>query len=125
MDDAFGTMPGPGDETVQRVIRPINEARGWMKLFAVMMFISDGLAAITIVGLLFAWLPIWMGYLLWKAASGAEDAAMSGNEAEAIDSLGHLKTMFTVQGVLTLIYLAFTVIMFIFIIVAVVSSSSN
>lgn len=107
MDDAFGSMPVPGDETVQRVIRPINEARGWMKLLAVMMFIWGGMAALTIVGLIFAWLPLWTGYLLWKSAASAEKASMLGSEAEAIDALARLKTIFTIQGVLILVYFAF------------------
>ncbi|MEA2023828.1 MAG: DUF5362 family protein [Actinomycetota bacterium] len=125
MDDAFGVMPGDGDETVRRVIQPINAARGWMKLLAVMMFISGGLAALTIIGLLVAWLPLWMGYLLWKSASSAEDATMSGSEAEAIDSLSRLKIMFTVQGVLMAIYLGLTALFIILIIVMAVLNSSN
>ena len=125
MDDAFGTMPGPGDETVQRVIRPINQARGWMKLLAVMMFISGGLAAITIIGLVVAWLPIWMGYLLWKSAKTAENATMTGSEGEAIESLSQLKTYFIVQGVLVLIYLLFTAAMIVLVIGLSLANSSG
>ena len=125
MTDAFGSLSAAPDDTVQRVIRPINDARGWMKLLAVMMFISGGFAALTIIGLVFAWLPIWMGYLLWKSAASAENAAMLGSEENAIESLSRLKTYFTVQGVLILIYFAFTAMLIVLVIGLSLSSSSG
>ncbi len=125
MSDAFGSMPGTGDDTARRVIQPISSARGWMRLMAVVMFISGGLAALTIFGLVFAWLPLWMGYLLWKSASSAESASVSGSEAEAIDSLARLKTYFTVQGVVILIYLALTAMSIVLLIGLAVTNSSN
>ncbi len=125
MTDAFGSMPVAPDDTVQRVIRPINDARGWMKLLAVVMFISGGFAALTIIGLLFAWLPLWMGYLLWKSATSAEAASTGGSEAEAIDSLSRLKTYFTIQGVLIVINIALLVLSIVLAVGLAMSGSSS
>jgi hypothetical protein len=125
MTDAFGTMATAGDETVRRVIRPLDESRGWMKLLAVTMYIVGGLYAISIVGLVVAWLPIWMGYLLWKSATAAEAANVTGNENDAIESLGRLKTLFTIQGVLVVISIGFTLLWMTIMIVAIIVASSN
>ncbi len=125
MTDAFGSMPGREDETVQRIIRPIDQSRGWMKLMAVMLFISGGLAAITIIGLIVAWLPIWMGVLLWQSAGSAEAASKTGLESDAIDSLSRLKTLFTIQGIVTVIYLGLTVLSILFMVVVIMAGSSN
>jgi ABC-type protease/lipase transport system fused ATPase/permease subunit len=96
-----------------------------MKLLAVMLYITGGLYAITIIGLVIAWLPIWMGYLLWKSAAGAEAATATGSEADAIESLRRLRTLFTVQGVLALISIGFMLLWILIIFVAVVGSSTN
>jgi hypothetical protein len=96
-----------------------------MKLLAVMLYITGGMYAITIVGLIVAWLPIWMGHLLWKSAAGAEAATESGDERDAIESLGRLKTLFTIQGVMALISIGFALLWLIVIVVAIVAASSN
>jgi len=96
-----------------------------MKLLAVIMYIVGGVYAITIVGLVVAWLPIWMGYLLWKAAAGAEAAASTGDEHDAIESLSRLKTMFTIQGIMALISIGFTLLWMIVMVVAIIAASSN
>ena len=125
MTDAFGSMPTSENETVRRVIRPLDESRGWMKLLAVMLYVVGGVYAITIIGLLVAWLPIWMGYLLWKSAAAAEAANVTGNENDAIESLGRLKTLFTIQGILAIISIGFTLLWLIIMIVAIIAASSS
>lgn len=102
--EVFGEMPQTGDvETTRRIARPLYEARGWMKFLAVLALLMGAMYAITIIGLVFAWLPIWMGVLLWQAADRVERAVDAGDPQAATDSLAKLKTMFTIQGVLALI----------------------
>jgi len=125
MTDAFGSIAPSDNETVRRVIRPLDESRGWMKFLAVMLYVLGGFYAITIIGLIVAWLPIWMGYLLWKSAAAAESANMTGNESDAIESLGRLKTLFTIQGVLALISVGFTLLWMVIMIAAVIAASAN
>jgi len=62
------------------------------------------------VGILFAWLPIWMGVLLMQAASGAENAQLTGQKYELIRSLGSLKTYFMLNGVLALLGILFALL---------------
>ena len=103
-------MPVVNDETVRRIIKPIDAARGWMKLLGVLSIIYGVLLAITILGLIIAWLPIWLGVLLWQGADKAEKAEVSGNETDAVESLSKIKTIFTIYGVLALIGLAISVL---------------
>lgn len=121
----FGELPGTADETVRKIIRPIDESRGWMKLLAVVMIVQGVFLAITIIGLLIAWLPIWLGVLLWQSADAARKAREAGDEAIAVDSLTKLKTMITIYGVVALIGVAFWGLMIIFIVVAAISGSFN
>ncbi|RFA37456.1 DUF5362 family protein [Alkalilimnicola ehrlichii] len=101
-------MNNTTEQTVARdVIEPIYRAKFWMQLIGVMMILSGVLTAITIVGLLVAWVPIWAGVMLMQAA-GAVDRAYNRDDArEAMFAMTRLKTYFTIFGVLLLIYLVF------------------
>ena len=94
---------------------PIYEAKGWMKLIGVLLVITGTIYAVTIIGIVVAWLPIWMGVLLFQCAGAAEDAQHSGQRNYLISSLSRLRTFFTVMGVVTLICLiGNTIVIFMF-----------
>lgn len=92
------------------VALPLYEARGWMKLLGVVMVITGILTALSIVGIIIAWLPIWLGVVLFQAASRIDSAFVTQDEALLRESLAKLKTYFVIQGVLLLIYLAIVVV---------------
>ena len=96
-------------DLVRKISTPIYEARVWLKLVGVLSIISGLFIAITIIGIIVAWLPIWMGVLLFQAASQTESAHTSGDTATLIEGLGKLRTYFIVTGVLTLLGLLWTV----------------
>ena len=96
-------------EQVRQVATPIYEARVWMKLAGVLSILSGLLTAITIIGIVVAWLPIWMGVLLFQSASQAEKAYASGDLATMVDSLRKIRTYFIITGVVTLLGLLWVV----------------
>ncbi len=95
---------------VQSLSSPLFEAKGWMKLLGVIAIIEGVILALTIVGIVIAWLPIWMGYLLLKAAGSTETAHLSGSSVEFVTAMKQLRTFFTIQGVLALIGILATII---------------
>lgn len=113
-------MPVVNDETVRRLIKPIDSARGWMKLLGVLSIIYGVILAISIIGLIIAWLPIWLGVLLWQGADKAEQAETSGNEQDAVEALNKIRTIFTIYGVLALIGLIVAVV-YIIVVIAVIA----
>jgi hypothetical protein len=102
---------------VQELSMPIYQARGWLKFLGVLSIIGGVGQALTIVGILFAWLPIWMGVLMFQAGSSIDSAAQFGDKFAFLRSLGSLKTYFVLQGVLTLlgIILAVTMLCILFV----------
>ncbi len=97
-------VPAPQDtRMVQELCVPIYQARGWLKFLGVLSIISGVGLALSIVGILFAWLPIWMGVLMFQAGSSIDSAGQFGDRFAFLRSLGSLKTYFMLQGVLTLI----------------------
>jgi hypothetical protein len=88
---------------VQQFSMPIYQARGWLKFLGILSIINGVGSALSIVGIIFAWLPIWMGVLMFQAGSSIEPAGQFGDKFAFLRSMGNLKTYFILQGVLTLI----------------------
>jgi len=103
----FSMEPSETNNLIRALSQPLYQSRGWMKLIGVMMILYGTLFALTIVGIIFAWLPIWLGILLFQAASSAEDAHIASNAEELLATQRILKTYFTIMGVITLISLLF------------------
>ncbi len=92
---------------------PIYQARGWMKLIGVLMIIAGILYALTIIGIIIAWLPIWMGVVLYQAGSNTEQAYFNGDKFSFLTSMSKLKLYFTIMGIMTLISIVMMGIMII------------
>ena len=92
-------------DVIRELSMPIYQSKGWLKLLGVMMIIQGVITGLTIVGIIICWLPIWLGVLLFQAASSVETAQMTGNKPDLVQSLGKLKTYFVINGVLTLVML--------------------
>jgi hypothetical protein len=112
-------------QPAQRIIQPIYASKGWMKLLGILLIVQGAFIALTIIGLLFAWLPIWIGVLLMKSAKKAEEAYADGAEADAIESLSKLKTIFTIYGVMAIIGLGFTILYIVLIVGLIANGSFN
>ena len=82
----------------------------WLKLLGIITILSAVPAAITIIGLVVAWLPILLGVLLLQAGI----AAQRGSEFELLRLVEKLKTYFLIQGVLVIIFLVVGAILMLF-----------
>lgn len=92
--------------TVQELSLPIYQAKGWLKFLGMLSILGGILQALSVIGLLWAWLPIWMGVLLFQAGSSSE-LARAGDGQSFLRSLGSLKTYFVLNGVLSLLAILF------------------
>jgi len=103
---------GPEAPVVKELSRPLFEAKGWMKLLGVLMII-DGVFIACIppfFGIIIAWLPIWMGILLFSVGSKVDAAFQGGNKTDLAAGLGKLKTYFMIQGILAIIGIVFLIV---------------
>ncbi len=90
-------------KVVREVSLPLFSSKGWIKFLGILMIIYGVFAALTIVGIIIAWLPIWLGVLLNQTANRIEQAQASGDVLAMVRSQNSLSTYFTVYGVLALI----------------------
>lgn len=115
MSDSYSSLgQATANNSIQDLVQPLASGKGWMKFVGIMFIIQGAITAITIVGIVIAWLPIWTGVLLMQASSAIERAQMSGDSSALKESLARLRTYFIIQGVLYLVGIAFFVLYFIF-----------
>lgn len=67
--------------------------------------------ALTIVGLLIAWLFLWLGVLLWQAGSQIDSAYSQDDELLLSVAFQKLRRFFVVGGAAMLIYLIVVAVM--------------
>jgi hypothetical protein len=111
---------------IKEVSLPLYLSKGWLKFLGVMSIIWGALSAITVVGLVIAWLPIWQGILLFKAATAAENAQITGDKGQLMLSLQQFKTFFMIMGITIIVSIGLAVIfgvLFMGAIIAALSSS--
>ena len=101
-------------EIVRELAAPLASGRGWIKFLGILSIISGVLGALTIVGLVWAWLPIWLGILLFQTASGMEQAAISGDASSFVTAQNRLKLYFMINGVMIIVAFALVVLFIIF-----------
>jgi hypothetical protein len=101
MNETPATTTAPMPEP-QRLGIIASQGAGWMKFLGVVSILEGALAALTIVGILFAWLPIWLGLLLFKAAEDAEIASKD-DPARLEPFIKRLNKYFMIQGIVTLL----------------------
>ena len=90
---------------LRTVALPLYHAKPWIKFLGGVLFAIGVLYALTIVGLLVAWLFLWLGVLLWQAGSEIDRAFPQGEEVPLSIAFGKLRRFFVVAGIATLVYL--------------------
>jgi hypothetical protein len=102
-------MKKTDSELQQKVTTSCKEMSGWIKFLAIACIVIGGIYALTIFGIIIAWILIWIGIILLRISKGCREVAEG-----TFDSLGNmfasLKTFFILSGVFTIITIALSVI---------------
>ena len=94
---------------LREVGSPIYQGRNWIKFLGVMSIIQGVVMVFTLVGIIIAWLPIWMGVILYQSATKMEQAYATGDKGGFYESMGKLKLYFMIQGIMALIGIVFAI----------------
>ncbi|MFH1844151.1 MAG: DUF5362 family protein [bacterium] len=100
-------------QLVRELSAPLFAVKGWMRLLGVLSIIGGIITVFSLWGIVICWIPIWIGVLLLKAASAIELAQLNGDRDQLTQCLQQFRTYFTLQGVLSLIYIVAGIIGFI------------
>lgn len=83
---------------ISTMIYPLYQSLFWMRLFAACLIFYGALITVTGIGVLFAWVPMWIGVLLLLAAKTISQAYTNNDEQALNLTLSRLKTIFTILG---------------------------
>lgn len=85
-------------------------AKGWMRLLGILSILSGIIQAISIAGLIIAWLPLWVGILLNSAATQITIAHEQSDEMALANALENLRKYFKILGVLAVLSMVIMVL---------------
>jgi Family of unknown function (DUF5362) len=115
MSDSFSSLgQATAVPSIKDLSQPLASGKGWMKFVGIVFIVHGALIALSIIGIVIAWLPIWIGVLLMQSANALERAQASGDADALKESLSRLRTYFVIQGVLYLIGIVLMVLYFSF-----------
>jgi len=99
------------EQVFRTIVEEAQKSKGWLKFIGIMMIIGGALEALSIVGIIIAWLPIWMGIILMQAANAAESFAQSSDSSKLAEFISKLRLYFVIQGILIIVGIALTILM--------------
>ncbi|MCF6192259.1 MAG: DUF5362 domain-containing protein [Candidatus Hydrothermae bacterium] len=79
--------------------------RPWLRFLGILNLIMGVLEALTVVGLVVAWVNLWLGYLLYQAAGRADEVLATGSQESLVGFLEKLRLFFMILGLLTVVLL--------------------
>jgi hypothetical protein len=85
----------------------------WAKFIGIVNIVMGALTALSLVGIIIAWLPIWMGVILFQAGSRADEAYTGKKYDQLIPMMDKLRMYFLVQGILIIVGVAVTILSFV------------
>ena len=92
------------------ILQPLINNKTWLKLLGIIAIIQGVLTALSIVGLIFCWIPIWVGMLLLKSANDFEKYEYLDDEEAAASALEKLALLFKIVGIVAIVGVALAVI---------------
>ena len=98
------------DQVWEQLVASATKSKGWMKFLGIIMIISGALTAISIVGILWAWIYIWLGILLLQAGNKATELLASKSPENLVEYQNKLSSFFQISGILTIVALGLAVI---------------
>jgi low temperature requirement protein LtrA len=95
---------------MERVYEELSRASGWMKAMGILSIVGGILSAITIVGIIYAWLPIWMGVIVYQAGKSAQMASTNKDETKLMEVVSKIRLFFVISVIVSIVAYAIVII---------------
>ena len=99
---------GINEQLFSRLVQPLQQSRFWIQLFAGCLVFYGALITVTGLGVLIAWLPIWIGVLLFMASNSIKRAYTEQDANALVNAVLRFKTMFTILGLSSVMLISMT-----------------
>ena len=96
---------------IRTLSAPLYRVKGWLKFVGVMLIIDGIFLVFSVVGIVVAWVPIWLGILCFQSARAIENANHSDSEESMMRSLSKLATGIIIVGVVNLVSIVVVIVL--------------
>ena len=83
---------------VSSLVTPLYKSLVWIRLFADCLIFYGALSTVTGVAVLVAWIPMWIGVLLFLTSRSISTAYKKNDDQALVQIISRLKTIFTILG---------------------------
>jgi hypothetical protein len=83
---------------VSSLVTPLYKSLLWIRLFAACLIFYGALSTVTGVAVLVAWVPMWIGVLLFLTSRSISIAYKKNDHQALVQMISRLKTIFTILG---------------------------
>jgi len=94
----------------EKVYEEFSKSSGWIKFLGILYIIGGVLSALTIIGLIYAWLPIWIGIILYQAGNLAKLGSITKDEGKILESLSKIRFYFVISVIAFIVSYALVII---------------
>lgn len=124
MDDSSHAPVAPSRPIdALEVLQPLFAVQGGLRFLAGLAIAAGVLNCLMIVGLLYGWIPIWIGILLWRTANRLERGRRSGAAVELREGLQSLATAIRIMVALALVSIVLTLTVLAFLVAAAIGAA--
>ena len=77
--------------------------RFWLKFFGVLQMVAGGFYCLSLVGIVVGWLPILLGWTMFKAGDRLGAFAQTSNPADLEETIHNLRLHYMIVGIMCVI----------------------
>jgi hypothetical protein len=104
-NDHSNTSLTPSEPLSSHPMQPLKDAGHWLVFLGWVWLILGALYCLTIIGIIVAWLPIWMGVLMRRSGEQLKQGFLQGNNGVLYLASRDLAMVITILGITTVIAL--------------------
>ena len=102
--------------TLTELFEPISSRSKWMRFLGILLIVYGVFIALSIIGLVVAWIPIWLGLLLVRAADASKNLIITEDADYAVELSENIGKFIKISGIVVLVWLVLTVVTFLVVI---------
>ena len=95
---------------IQTLLASLIKNAIWLKILGVFLIVYGVIFCVTIIGLVFGWIPLWLGILLFSSAKRLDAVKEYDSPEDAVESIEKIALCLKISGIVTLVYIVFFVV---------------
>ncbi len=88
----------------------INKGKSWLKFLGIIAIISGAINVLTVVGIIYAWIPIWIGAIMLQASNRGQEFINSKDPEKLNQYLERVSFFYKLSGIMVIVSIVLNII---------------